>query len=293
MILLKISRNCLRYHTKRVISQLCRIKKIKEIIAENNNSLCIRVDWSENANLFQARQEKGSYYHNIQVSVNAIVAYQLSGVSSQGTISDAKSHKAWAVWASLEKFLDLFNLEQLKYLYVISDSPASQYHKCNAFFTKRFAVENNIDVNWLFTESGYGKGPMGGAGASIKNDIDDAIAFHPNSVISCVSDLMPLLSVGDKHLSIYTEKDIKRHQGLLHSDLDIVKSRKRIGISCIHEIRFTPEDNNQIDWKAISADVAFISVQFKSKSLNNGPSVSSISGENTDDLEKDIGILFL
>ena len=77
-----------------MISQFRRIKEIKEIIAENNNSLCIRVYWSENGNLFQARQEKGSYYHNIQVSVNAIVAYQLSGVSSQSTISDAKSHKA-------------------------------------------------------------------------------------------------------------------------------------------------------------------------------------------------------
>ena len=32
-------------HTKRMISQFCRIKEIKEIIAENNNSLCIRVDW--------------------------------------------------------------------------------------------------------------------------------------------------------------------------------------------------------------------------------------------------------
>ena len=53
-------------HTKRTISQFHRIKEIKEIIAENNNSLCIRVNWSKNANLFQARQEKGSYYHNIQ-----------------------------------------------------------------------------------------------------------------------------------------------------------------------------------------------------------------------------------
>ena len=32
--------------TKRMISQFRRIKEIKEIIAENNNSLCIRVDWS-------------------------------------------------------------------------------------------------------------------------------------------------------------------------------------------------------------------------------------------------------
>ena len=42
-----------------------------------------------------------------------------------------------------------------------------------------------------------------------------------------------------------------------------------------------------------STSVAFISVQFKSKSLIKGPLVSSISGENTDDLEKYIGIIFL
>ena len=142
-----------------MISQFRRIKEIKEIIAENNNSLCIRVDWSENANLFQARQEKGSYYHNIQVSVNAIVAYQLSGVYSHGAISDAKSHKALAIWASLEKVLKSFDLEQLKYLYVISDSPTSQYcNKYNPFFTKWFAVENNIHIYWVFTESGHGNG---------------------------------------------------------------------------------------------------------------------------------------
>ena len=96
---------------------------------------------------------------------------------------------------------------------------------------------------------------MDGFGASIKNDIDDDIALHPNSVIFCVSDLMKLLSVGDKHISVYIEEDIKRHQGLLPSDQDKVKSRKSIGISSIHEIRFTPEDNNQIEKKAISAEL--------------------------------------
>ena len=119
--------------------------------------------------------------------MNAIVAYQPCGVSSHGAISNAKSHKAPAVWASLEKVLKSLNLEQLKYLYVISDSPTSQCHnKYKAFFTKQFTLENNIHVYWVFTESGHGKGPIDGVGASIKNDTDDAIAFHPNSVISCV-----------------------------------------------------------------------------------------------------------
>ena len=100
--------------------------------------------------------------------MNAIVAYQPCGVSSHGAISDAKSHKAPAVWASLKKVLKSLNLEQLKYLHVISDSPTSQCHnKYNAFFTKRFTLGNNIHVYWVFTESGHGKGPMDGVGASI------------------------------------------------------------------------------------------------------------------------------
>ena len=77
------------------------------------------------------------------------------------------------------------------------------------------------------------------------------LLFPSNSVIFCVSDVMLLFSVGEKYLSVYTEEDIKRQQGLLPSDPDKVKLRKSIGISSIHEIRFTPVDNNQIEWKTV------------------------------------------
>ena len=90
-------------HIKRTISQFHRIKEIKEIIAENNNSLCIRVNWSKNA--IPSKTRKRKLLSQYPISVNAIVAYQSSGVSSHGTISDAKSHKALAVWTSLEKVL--------------------------------------------------------------------------------------------------------------------------------------------------------------------------------------------
>ena len=36
------------------------------------------------------------------------------------------------------------------------------------------------------------------------------LLFPSNSVIFCVSDVMLLFSVGEKHLSVYTEEDIKR-----------------------------------------------------------------------------------
>ena len=77
------------------------------------------------------------------------------------------------------------------------------------------------------------------------------LLFPSNSVIFCVSEVMLLFSVGEKYLSVYTEEDIKRQQGLLPSDPDKVKLRKSIGISSIHEIRFTPVDNSQIEWKTV------------------------------------------
>ena len=47
-----------------------------------NKAIAIRMDWSENATLFQCRQEKSAYYHDIQVSVNTVVMYTEQGVIS-------------------------------------------------------------------------------------------------------------------------------------------------------------------------------------------------------------------
>ena len=95
------------------------------VSGDSQNSLCIRVDWSENGN--QARQEKGAYYHEPQVSINAVVAYMSTSVISHCTISDTKSHKVTAVWASLEKVLSSFDLDKVQILYIITDSLTSQH----------------------------------------------------------------------------------------------------------------------------------------------------------------------
>ena len=262
-------------HTERMISQYRRIKEIKLIVCdEKNKSMCIRVDWSENANLFQTRQEKGSYYHNIYLSVNAVVSYQGECISSHGTLSDATSHHAPAVWASLEKILEPFNLQQLSHLYIISDSPVNQYrNKNNAFLTKRFAVKNKIDITWVFTESGHGKGPMDGVGSSIKNDIQDTISFNPNNVITCVSELMPLMPINDKNLSTYCQDDIDALNKLLPKDVKIIT--KGFGIRSVHEIMYTLQDNDEIQWKIVSEDKSFTTVHFSMTKVNKNSNTTA------------------
>ena len=153
-----------------------------------------------------------------------------------------------AVWASLERILGNFDLDRLRVLYIITDNPTSQYrNKYNAYLTKKFAIQHNLTIIWVFTESGHGKGPMDGAVTSIKNEIDNAIAFNPNSVITCASELWEFLPKGNKQIRMYSEEDVHRYKDMLPSDLKI--ACKSFGISSIHEIKFSSLDENQLSCK--------------------------------------------
>ena len=273
-----------------MISQYRWIKEIKKIISgDSQKSLCIRVDWSQNRNLFQARQEKGAYYHELQVTINGVVAYMSTNVSSHCTISDAKSHKAPAVWTLLEKILGSFDLDRLQDLYVITDSPTSQYrNKYNAYLTKKIAIQHNLTIIWVFTEPGYDKGPMDGVVASIKNEIDNAIAFNPNSVATYASESWEFLPKDNKQISMYSEEDVLRYKEMLTSDLKI--ECKSFGISSIHEIKFSPLDGNQLSWKKVSADSEYTNASFtKLSSKNTGGKDNQVKTTNQ---SQEAGIIF-
>ena len=90
----------LNEHTDHQISQF---RKIKETA---NESVGLRIDWSENATFFQSRQEKGAYYHSTQVSIHIIIGYMANDeVVSYGALSDMTSHRAPAVSASMKPLL--------------------------------------------------------------------------------------------------------------------------------------------------------------------------------------------
>ena len=132
--------------------------------------LRIDSDWSENVDLYQTIQEKSQYYTTVSASVNTVVLYEHDKVTSLGIISDIKSHKADATWASLTSMFGTVNFTNCKTLYIISDSPTSQYrNKKMIFLTKHWAVNSRIDVFWIFTESGHGKGPMDDVRTVIKS----------------------------------------------------------------------------------------------------------------------------
>ena len=118
----------LKEHTERMIRQFRKIKRLKEVVKDpDSRAKLVRIDWSENAELFQTKQEKSLYYNSVSASVNTGILYEKDLVISLGTISDDESHKAFAIMASVTKMLKFTKLTNVDKLYIISDSPTSQY----------------------------------------------------------------------------------------------------------------------------------------------------------------------
>ena len=206
------------------ILQFRRIKEVRSIVDNPlKKAAAIRMDCRE-----KCWQEKSAYYYDMQVSVNTAVVYQANkSTTCVGSLSDNTSHKKTAVWASLKSMIDVINLDvdKLEHLYLITDSPSSQYRNpgCD-FLAKKFAESNKIDVSWIFTETGHGKGHMNGVGAAIKNAIDDAVVAAesmPDVLVRSASNIHKILNLVNVEISMHVDSDIENVEITLPHHLSI------------------------------------------------------------------------
>ena len=119
----------------------------------------MRIDWSENVDLYQTSQEKSQYYTSISASINTAVLNSPDEAKSICTISEVKSHTAPATWISLADMFKQIDLAGTQRLYIASDSPSNQSrNKKNIFFAEQWALlSNTIEICWIFTETGHRK----------------------------------------------------------------------------------------------------------------------------------------
>ena len=212
------------------------------------------------------------------------VVYQANkSTTCDGSLSDNTSHKKTAVWASLKSMIDAINLDvdKLEHIYMITDSPSSQYRNTGcAFLLTKFDESNKIDVFWIFTKTDHGKGPMDGIGAAIKNPIDDAIVAAesmPDVLVRSASDVHKILNLVNVEISMYSDSDIVNVEISMYSDSDtenikitlphhLSLSWKEFGISKVHEIFFSAKCSNEIQWKMQTQDKDFTNATFLTKS---------------------------
>ena len=125
-------------HNARMISQFRCMKEVKNEIKNKNDVIGMRIGLSENSNIFQTKQDKGTYYQNFQGSFHPMVIFTKDSSYSVGTISDCTDHNAFAVWIGLEKVLSTIISEKTNRVVIISASPTCQYrNKLSTFFAQK------------------------------------------------------------------------------------------------------------------------------------------------------------
>jgi len=257
----------LRAHTIRLKSQFRKIKEIKSMVNGGSKVKMIRIDWSEALDLPQTRQEKGDYYHTRSVNINTAVLYEGDGITAIGTFSDAKSKKAAATWASLRKMLYETDFSDTETLFIVSDSPTSQYRNVfNAYLENQFALEKKIQVCHVFTEAGHGKGPMDGVGAVLKKTAHRVIAYRRDAVITNTQQLLEHFPPTNISISTYTNAYIELITATIPSHLRLLS--KGMGIGSVHEWIVAGDDS--IKLKRLSQDQQYATACFSSEKLFKG-----------------------
>lgn len=130
------------------------------------------------------------------------------------------------MWVSLEKILGSFDLEAFESV-IISEVLTSQY--CNKYDVYQTKKVCNWQQYQYHNESAHNEDPMDDIRASIKNDINNAIAFSPSCLISCASELWDYLPKDHKQIGMYNEREILRYKEMLPQNLKITSKSFEIG----------------------------------------------------------------
>ena len=132
-----------------------RVFKTKRMEAEkSSDTVTFQINWSKNASIRQAQEEKSAYYHTDQIPIHCIHSWSSQGQKLFGAISDHTDHKASAVFTSLEPVLLKYCQANVHHFNIISDSPTSQYRNKNVFwFMSKFCSLKNVSIDWIYLEA--------------------------------------------------------------------------------------------------------------------------------------------
>lgn len=170
-----------RCHVQIVQSQYRETRRLGENLPAGE--ILLWMDFAENYTCASMEEVQSAYWNASMVSLHTMVAYfpgdRASGILlSYVTVSDVISHNAIAVYAILKKIIPIIKEDYPvnKKPHYLTDSPTSQYRNKTIF---QVLVDHETDFGMQaqrnFLESGHGKGPCDGLGASVKRAADMAI----------------------------------------------------------------------------------------------------------------------
>ena len=145
----------------------------------------------------------------------------------------------------------------------ISESLTSQYrNKFSVFFAQKYAFENNITIEWVYTKSGHGKGPADGVGAAMKIVIDNVVSYNLSKPITNTTELINEWPPTDIVIKTYKLK-LKSAVGVASSHELICKSSGNMCLKKLpmdevsFQVQISMETINQkTDWNDIDISVS-------------------------------------
>ncbi|CAF1379784.1 unnamed protein product [Didymodactylos carnosus] len=94
--------NDLVSHIDRVRQQFRAAKQARQMATEQEDTITIQLDWSENFKLKQARQEKASYYYEQHISILSGYVWKKDDCFSFASVSDDTNHMFEGTWAAVQ-----------------------------------------------------------------------------------------------------------------------------------------------------------------------------------------------
>jgi hypothetical protein len=197
-----------------------------------DNDLVIHVDFAENYSCKYAKEVQVIHFggNRQHISLHTGVLYRALITQSFCTISPDLQHDAIAIFKHLQPILEDYRTE-IESLHFQSDSPATQYRNLKMFWIIIAKIVPLFDrlnfLSWSFSESGHGKGPVDGVGATLKRTCDARVSHgmdvsNFNEFEECVSKIegvriITVQSVTDKNLQEEAKKFAKSVPGKLYN----------------------------------------------------------------------------
>ena len=126
-------------------------------------------------------------------------------------------------------------------------------------------MDNEIQVFWIYTETGHGKGPMDGVGAAVKKSIKDTLAYNPDKVIRNTEQLMQHLPDSNIIITTYNQNDVEKILSDVPSPDKFEILHNGFGVSQVHEIFYNLNEDKCIKWKKLSSDSKYSDATIKIK----------------------------
>lgn len=169
-----------RAHVSRGQNQYREMKRLRENLPEGE--VVLWMDFAENYCCSSVEEVQSAFWNVEMISLHTMVTYLPPNCEKTKqcfvAVLSCLEHNAASVYCILQKNIPFLKKEvpNLKCIHYLTDSPTSQYRNKTIFQILCNHLEQfGVSARWNYLESGHGKGPCDGFGASVKRAADMSV----------------------------------------------------------------------------------------------------------------------